>query len=52
MSYLLNYEQLKISSTAALCIYFRVENVYCLSLTLLVSGMCCFEKNNSEEGNT
>lgn len=52
---LLNDEQLKISSTAVFCIYLCVEDVYCLSLTSLVSGMCCFEKTNeynSAKGNT
>lgn len=55
MNCLLNYEQLKISSTTVLCIYLRVEDVYCLSLTLLVSEMCCFERTNeynSAKGNT
>lgn len=54
MNCLLNYEQLKVSSTAVLCVYLCVEDVYCLSLTLLVSGMC-FEKTNeynSAKGNT
>lgn len=48
MNCLLNYVQLKISSTTVLCIYLRVEDVYSLSLTLLVSEMCCFEKTNEQ----
>lgn len=54
MNCLLNYEQLKISSTTVLCIYLRVEDVYCLSLTLLVSEMCCLSKqmNITAKGKT
>lgn len=48
MNCLLNYVQLKISSTTVLCIYLRVEDVYSLSLTLLVSEMYCFEKTNEQ----
>lgn len=55
MNSILNYEQLKISSSAVLCIYLCLEDVYCLSLTLLLPGMCCFEKTNeynTAKGNT
>lgn len=48
---LLNYEQLKVSSTAVICIYLCVEDVYCLSLTLLVSGMY-FEKTDIQQNIT
>lgn len=51
LNYLLNYEQLKVSFTAVICIYLCVEDVYCLSLTLLVSGMY-FEKTDIQQNIT
>lgn len=55
MNCLLSYEQLEVSYTVVVCIYLCAEDVYCISRTLQVSGMCCFKKRNkynSTKGNT
>lgn len=45
---------LEVSCTAVVCTYSDADDVYCLSLTLQVFRMCCFEKRskyNSAKGN-